>query len=161
MEVVVSFQLDYGQSSAVRDGEQIEHAAISCGEGRDLRIQDVGPDGRFDVHKVAAQLGLEPPLRLKAEERIAQRAAAVAVLKEPSREFPEEVFGLRREWRFIRARAKGDLVLAREGTGHKSMPDACEFKAMQDECDLCGATRANFRRRAKTGAQQPQHIIDR
>jgi hypothetical protein len=52
VEIVVSLKLYHCQASAVRDRKQVQHAAVSGGECRDLRINDVSTGGGLDIRNV-------------------------------------------------------------------------------------------------------------
>ncbi len=62
MEVVVSFELDDGEAAGLRaggagDGEEVEHAAVGGGEGRDLGVDMVGVEVGVEGLDIAAEDG--------------------------------------------------------------------------------------------------------
>ena len=59
------------------------------------------------------------------------RAVAMAAEEEARAEFAAEVFGFFSQGSFIRARAEGDLLLAREGMRCRAVAHAGEFQAVQ------------------------------
>src|ERR1700733_7767156 len=95
MQILIGLQFDNGKSAFAIESQQVEHAAVSGGQSRHLaQKQIVAQIGQQLVH-VAAQPGLQPSLRLQAEERVGMGSVGMTAEEEPGKKFPAEWLILR------------------------------------------------------------------
>ena len=111
VKVFIGLKFDYDKAAAAVERQQIEHAAITCRERRHLRVEHVTAEAGEEFVESGTKPGLEPFLRLKAEQRVSGCAIGVATSKQSCAKFAAEGFGFFIQRSFICASAEGDLFL--------------------------------------------------
>ena len=78
--IFFSFELDDCEAAFCRDGEEVKHAAICCGEGGDLGVDVVRVKGVVQRGRVATDEAFQPAFRLQAVEDVGFGAGRVSAL---------------------------------------------------------------------------------
>ena len=112
MEVFVGLELDDGQAAGAVEREQVEHAAIADGDGRNLREQQIAAQAGQKLGQLSAKPRLKPALGLHAKEGIGMNAVRPSTLKQPRQHLGARRLVLFGQRRLVRARAEGDFIPA-------------------------------------------------
>ena len=160
MEIFVGLEFDDDEAAVAVDGEQVEHAAIACGEGGDLGVDELLLDAGEDFSERGSEGGLHPALRLEAVERIAHVAVGLTAAGETADEIDEEGFAGFVERSFVGSRAEGQLLLAGEGVGAEALAGAGELQSVEEEGYLAGAAGQDLDALMQAGWQQGEQPRD-
>ena len=93
LRVLAGLDFDDSEAAVRAGGEQIEHATVAAGKGRDLGVNRMVAEGGVETGEVAAEFSFEPALGLEAVEEVAFVAGGGAAGAELGDELAES-FGV-------------------------------------------------------------------
>jgi hypothetical protein len=133
VKILFRFEFDDGEAACPVEGEQVEHAAVADGDGRNLRTEQIAAQAREQFGEFGAQARFKPALGLHAIERVGVSAVGAAALKKPGKHRCADALVLIGEGCLVGARAKCDLIMAGEGVLRNPVANACELKAVKKQ----------------------------
>ena len=137
MQVLIGFEFQHRQTAVAGHREQVEHAAIAGLKSRYLGVNVRGVKLRkaalpvAERLDIAAQLRFKPCLRCHAEERVFEAAVRVPAFKQPGNQFAKQRFCIGGQRGFVGSGAEGNFADGCERVGGGGLPDAREFKTVQ------------------------------
>src|SRR5437868_11897918 len=137
MNVFVGLEFDNSELAVAGAGQQIDHAAIRCGKGWDLRIDVARVESCIEQRYILLHFGFKPSLWLHAPQWVFLIAFRSAELAQSSHQIFKQRFGLFCKQSFMRAAAEDDLRRPIEAVVRAGNARSRKLQPMQAEAEFC------------------------